>query len=272
MNTMSSDIVGQYTIGRLGDSILDALRAEGHDPDHLDPDALTPVEEFHTLGRAATEALAAAAALTAADRVLDVGCGIAGPARFLARTFGCPVTGVDLSAEFVDVARDLNQRVGLGDAIEVRQADALELPFDDAGFDVVWTQHVAMNIADKPALYREFARVLAPAGRLAFLDFVAGPHQPIHFPVPWADQPGRSFLEPADTVHAAVDTAGFTVKQWEDLSAPALAWFSSMAASPPAPSPLGLHLLVPDFRTKVANLRRNLDEDRVRLKRCVATI
>lgn len=269
---MSSDIESQYTIGRLGDAILEALRAEGHDPDHLDPGVLAPVEEFHTLGRAATKALAAAAHLTTADRVLDVGCGIGGPARFLARTFGCSVTGVDLSAEFVEVARDLNRRVGLGDTIDVRRADALDLPFDDAGFDVVWTQHVTMNIADKRALYREFARVLAPAGRFAFFDVVAGSNQPIHFPVPWADQPERSFLESADGIHTAVEAAQFTVKHWEDMSDEALAWFTAMAAEPPASSPLGLHLLIPDFQTKVVNLRRNLHEDRVRLQRCVATI
>lgn len=269
---IGGDIEGQYTIGRLGDSILEALRAEDHDLDHLDPEVLAPVEEFHTLGRIATKSLAAAADITTADRVLDVGCGIGGPARFLARTFGCPVTGVDLSAEFVEVARDLNRRVGLGDAIEVRRADALDLPFDDAGFDVVWTQHVTMNIADKRSLYREFARVLAPAGRFAFFDVVAGSDQPIHFPVPWADQPERSFLESADSIHAAVEAARFTVKHWEDMSDEALAWFAAMATAPPASSPLGLQLLVPDLRAKVANLRRNLDEDRIRLQRCVASI
>lgn len=272
VSAMSSDIEGQYTIGRLGDAIVDALRAAGHDPDQLDPEALAPVEEFHTLGRTATQALAAAAQITAADRVLDVGCGIGGPARFLARTFGCSVTGIDLSTEFVEVARDLNRRAGLADSVEVRRADALDLPFGHASFDVVWTQHVTMNIADKRALYREFARVLAPGGRLAFFDVVAGPTRPIHFPVPWADRPDRSFLEPADQIHTAVRAARFTVKHWEDLSDRALAWFTAMAAEPPAPAPLGLHLLIPDVRTKVVNLRRNLAEDRIRLQRCVATI
>ena len=119
-------------------------------------------------------ALAEAAAITSTDEVLDVGCGIGGPARFLATKFGCKVTGIDLTPEFIDVARDLNARVGLGDTIDLRVADALDLPFPDASFDVVWTQHVSMNIADKPGLYAELGRVLRPGGRLAFFDVVAG--------------------------------------------------------------------------------------------------
>lgn len=266
----SGSIEAQYTPGNLRTAIIDALRAEGHDPDHPDPDALAPAEEFHTLGRAGSQALADAADIRAGERVLDIGCGIGGPARFLARTFGCSVTGIDLSAEFVEVARDLNERVGVTDLVDIHRADALRMPFDRASFDVVWTQHATMNVADKLAFYREVTRVLVPAGRLAFFDIVAGPNQPVHFPVPWADEPDRNFLEPADKVRAVVEASGFIVRHWADLSDAALEWFTAMAARPPAPRPLGLHLLVPDVQTKVVNLRRNLEEDRIRLLRCVA--
>lgn len=259
-----------YTTGTLGARILAALQATGNDINHLGPDALGAVEEFHSLGRTASIALADAAGITAQDRVLDAGCGIGGPARFLTRKFGCAVTGIDLTAEYCDVARDLNARCGL-DGIEIRQADALQLPFADATFDVVWTQHVAMNIADKPALYRSFHRVLKPGGRLALFDIVAGPVQPIHFPVPWAETDAVSFLEPADTILAAIEAAGFAVSHWEDVSDAALAFFGALAsAPPPAATPLGVHLIVSNLAAKAGNLRRNIAEQRVHLLRCVA--
>jgi SAM-dependent methyltransferase len=265
-----SSIADQYSSGRLGASILDALRAAGHDPDDLDLSALAPFEEFHTLGRVASTALAEAAAITSTDLVLDVGCGIGGPARFLAAKFGCKVTGIDLTPEFIDVARDLNARVGLGDTIDVRVADALDLPFPDARFDVVWTQHVSMNIADKPGLYAELGRVLRPEGRLAFFDIVAGEHGPPHFPVPWADEPDRSFLAKPEAIRETLESSEWTITHWEDLTNEALQWFTTRAEAPPSPSPLGLHLVMPNMRTKVGNLHRNLAEDRVLLLRCVA--
>jgi SAM-dependent methyltransferase len=250
-----SSIADQYSSGRLGASILDALRAAGHDPDDLDLSALAPFEEFHTLGRVASTALAEAAAITSTDLVLDVGCGIGGPARFLAAKFGCKVTGIDLTPEFIDVARDLNARVGLGDTIDVRVADALDLPFPDARFDVVWTQHVSMNIADKPGLYAELGRVLRPEGRLAFFDIV---------------EPDRSFLAKPEAIRETLESSEWTITHWEDLTNEALQWFTTRAEAPPSPSPLGLHLVMPNMRTKVGNLHRNLAEDRVLLLRCVA--
>ena len=263
-------IEAQYTTGRLGASILEALRTAGHDPDHLDLAALAPFEEFHTLGRVASAALADAASITEADRVLDVGCGIGGPARFLATQRGCKVTGIDLTPEFVEVARDLNGRVGLGDTIQVRVGDALDLPFPDRSFDVVWTQHVSMNIADKAGLYAEMGRVLEPGGRLAFFDVVAGDHGPLHFPVPWANEPDRSFLAHPDAIRDTLEQGGWTITHWKDLTPEALEFFTALAESPPGPNPLGLHLVMPNMLAKVTNLRRNLAEDRVRLLRVVA--
>jgi SAM-dependent methyltransferase len=263
-------IEDQYSTGRLGASILEALREAGHDPDHLDPSALAPFEEFHTLGRVASTALAEAAAITATDRVLDVGCGIGGPARFLATRYGCRVQGIDLTPEFIDVARDLNTRVGLGNAIDLRVGNALDMPFPDGSFDVVWTQHVSMNIADKAGLYAEIGRVLKPGGRLAFFDVVAGDESPPHFPVPWANGPDRSFLAQPETIRETLEQGGWTITRWEDLTPEALEFFTAIADAPPRPSPLGLHLVMPNMITKVTNLRRNLSEDRVRVLRCVA--
>src|ERR687898_826328 len=131
----------------LGDRFLDALKEAGVDVDNLQPDDLAPVDEFHLRGREATDELAELAGIGADDSVLDVGSGVGGPARRIASTRGATVTGVDLTEEFCEVATMLSERTGLGDKVEFRHADALELPFDEGSFDVVWTQHTAMNIA-----------------------------------------------------------------------------------------------------------------------------
>ena len=270
---MTSDAVERhYTRGDLKEAVLAAIVAAGHDPDALDAEALAPTEEFHTLGRLATVALADAAAITAADHVLDVGSGLGGPARLLAGRYGCRVTGIDLTQELCDVAADLTRRVGLSDRVEIRQGNALDLPFPDATFDVVWTQHVSMNIEDKTTLFREMRRVVKPGGRLAFFDILAGTVQPIHFPVPWADDASVSFLATADGTRAEVERAGFSVRVWDDVTDDARAFYEQLSAGPPAgaPSPLGLHLLIPNMPVKGANLQRNVEEDRLVVVRCVA--
>lgn len=266
----ASDVQRHYTRGGLLDSVLEAIREAGHDPDHLDPEVLAPAEEFHTLGRPASIELAEAAGVSAADRVLDVGSGLGGPARLLARRYGCHVTGIDLTPELCEVALDLTRRSGLSDLVDIRQGDALALPFDDARFDVVWTQHASMNIEDKATLFAGMRRVLRPGGRLAFFDLLAGPEQPIHYPVPWAEDDRTSFLaSPADT-QALLADAGFSVQVWDDVTKAANAFYRRMAAMPPVPSPLGLHLLIPDLAAKGANLARNVEEGRLVLIRCVA--
>jgi SAM-dependent methyltransferase len=264
------EVAAHYERGGLLERIL-AAAATGLDPEHLGPDDLAGVEEFHTLGRPATLGLAAAAAIGPDDHVLDAGGGLGGPARTLVRTTGCRVTMVDITPEFCEVARELNRRSGLDDRITVREANALDIPFDDGSFDVAWTQHVSMNIADKAALYRELRRLVTPEGRLAFFDVIAGPVQPLRFPVPWAEEPDRSFLVPADGMRTLVTEAGFSPTQWEDASTLALDFFNlaAVAASGPPP-PLSLHLLMDRLPEKMATMRRNLEEERIRLLRCVA--
>lgn len=264
------DLPAQYTTGDLLARIHAALQEAGHDLDALTPDALAPAEDFHTLGRLATVALAEAAGVTEGDRVVDLGSGIGGPARYLAHAHGCRVDGIDLTPEFQGVAQDLTRRVGLDDRARFHVGDATATPFEDGTFDVAWSQHVAMNIEDKAGLYREARRLVRPGGRLALFDIMAGPVQPLTFPVPWADTADLSFLVPPDEVRSLVEAAGFAVDVWLDLSEDAGAFFEAMAGGPP-PSPLSPVLLIPDFRTKVANLVENFREDRVRLVRVVAT-
>ena len=151
-----------YATGRTRSDIERALTAAGTDIHAIQPSELGMLEDFHSLGRLATVALVDLAQVGAGDRVLDAGTGIGGTARLIAAERGARVTAVDLTPEYCDVAKWLNDAVGLGDMIEVLAADVTELPFDDASFDVVFSQHVQMNVADKRRL-REARRVLRQA-------------------------------------------------------------------------------------------------------------
>lgn len=259
-------IATHYTRGNLGDIILGALRDAGLDPDDLAPDDLAPLDEFHIRGREATRELAEMAALGPDVHVLDVGCGIGGPSRYLAAAFGCRVTGLDLTPEFCDVAALLSARTGLAHLVEYREGDALEMPFADASYDVVWTQHASMNIPDKPRLYGELFRVCTPGGKLALYDVVRGAAGEPHYPVPWARDPAISFLLPADEVRAGLETAGFRVGTWRDVTAESLAWFRDrvrLAAGGAVPA-LGLHVVMgADWGMLAGNMVRNLEEGRI---------
>ena len=142
-----------YNATGLTDRIQSALATITPENQELTIAQLAPLDQFHTRGILATGELAAAAGLDPSSRVLDLGCGIGGPARYLAANFGCKVTGVDLSPGFIDAATYLTARCGLSDRVMFQVGDALNLPFEDAGFDAVFLQHVAMNVADRNDLY-----------------------------------------------------------------------------------------------------------------------
>lgn len=258
----------QYATGTTRERIEHALRGAGIELDSLVPSDLTPMDHFHTLGLRATTELAELAAISAKDRVLDAGGGIGGTARLLADHIGCHVTSIDLTSEYCEVARWLNAAVGLDHLIDVREADVLDLPFPDASFDVLMSQHVQMNIADKGRLYEEARRVLASGGRLALWDVTAGPDQPLAFPVPWAVGPELSHLVGPDGLRRLLTDAGFQVIAWNDLTKRSTQAMHSILTAPP--QPLGLHVFVPDFTTKARNLVDNLDHDRIRLIQAVA--
>src|ERR1700722_13347616 len=253
----------QYATGLSRRNIEQALVAAGKDLDHLAPADLGPLEDFHTLGRIATGQLAELAKITSEDRVLDAGTGIGGTARFLAERYGGQVTAVDLTEEYCATARWLNERTGLAAQISVRQADVTDLPFGAAAFDVVFSQHVQMNVADKARLYAEARRVLVPGGRLAIWDVTAGAPGDLGYPLPWADQPDRSHLAAPAGLRGTIVSAGFTVSQWNDLTDEAAALMQAVIAGPAGP--LGLHAFVPDFAAKAGNLTRALAAGRLRV-------
>jgi SAM-dependent methyltransferase len=262
-----------YTLEDLEGRVFEALRRAGLDVDALSPDDLAPLDEFHIRGREATDELAALAPIASGEQVLDVGCGLGGTARHLAARYGARVTGVDLTAEYCRVGNLLNELTGLAGQIELARGDALQLPFKDGCFDAVWTEHAAMNIADKAGLYRELRRVLHSGGRLALYDVVKGTGGDLWFPVPWARHPELSFLVTADELNVLLESHGFTIEASRDVTLPAVEWYRELAASLGAgerPS-LGFHVLLgSDAKEMFANGARNLQEDRIRLVQVVA--
>lgn len=266
-------VQAHYTRSDLGSVILAALEKAGKDLNRLTPEDLAPIDEFHIRGRAATLELARAASVDSTKRVLDVGSGVGGTARCLAREFGCRVTGIDLTDEYCRAAEMLAARIGLAELVDYRQGDATNLPFPEGIFDVVWTEHVAMNIPDKPRLYREMYRVLKPRGTLAIYDILAGPSGPVLFPVPWARTPEASFLVTPDGLRKLLEDSGFKVTNWSDTTDAARAWFVSLAEKirKEGLPPLGFHMLLgPDFQVMAQNQRRNLEEGRIVLAQVIA--
>jgi len=259
----------QYNPTGLTERIKSALAAIAPGGQTLTVAQLASLDQFHTRGILATAELASAAGIEPSTRVLDLGCGIGGPARYLASTFGCQVTGIDLSPAFVDAAAYLTARCGLSDRVTFQAGDALHLPFEDAAFDAVFLQHVAMNIEDRPALYAEVGRVLAGSGRFVTYDLVLR-NGDVAYPTPWARDASTSFLLSEAGTRTALENAGFKAVLWRDDTHAALDWFKAMAGSPPTSPNLSV-VIGPDFPAITANLARNIREKRLGVLSAVLT-
>jgi len=251
--------------------ILAAIRAAGLNPEQrLTPEALGALDHFHTGGYRASLELKELAKIRAEDRVLDIGAGLAGAARMLAASPGCRVHCVELTSDYCIGAKLLNRLTSLEERIDVHQASALDLPFPDDSFDVIWMQNVGMNIADKRSLYSEASRVLKPGGRFAFQEMTAGDAETIYFPLPWASDPADNFLISVEVMHSMLDKSGFTAEILEDVS-------DMILNGPPvnvtptatAQTQLGLSVFVDNLALKAGNARRSLEEGRVRFVRGV---
>ncbi|TMK28793.1 MAG: methyltransferase domain-containing protein [Alphaproteobacteria bacterium] len=211
-------VAEHYGSAGIAERVLAALR-EAKGPDApVTPDALAPFDHFHGRGVVATQEIAAQLALQPGERVLDIGSGIGGPARWFAATYGVHVTGVDLTPEFCAAAETLNAATGLGDRVTIRNGSALALPVPDGAFDAAYSQNVIMNIADKKQFYREAFRALRPGGRLALSNLCAGPAGEPYFPAPWATTRETSFLASPDEMRADLIAAGFEIAEFRDIT------------------------------------------------------
>ena len=217
-------IADHYTSGDLLARLEARLREDGADPSQPTVEALAPYDHFHGRGLEATEDMAALLEVAETDHILDIGSGLGGPARYLARRFGCRVSGIDLTAEFCDIARHLSALLGFEDRVSVRQGDALTMPYEDASFDGAYSMNVSMNIADKRALYREIRRVLKPGAWLALSEAAQGPGGAPDYPTPWARTSASSFLATEAETRASLEACGFAIEILRDTTEAALAY------------------------------------------------
>lgn len=264
--TTESAVSAHYGAWSLADTIEKTLRAEGVDPEQVTIEQLAPLDNFHAFGTVGTLELGRRAQIASDDSVLDVGGGVGGPARMLASQYGCHVTVLDLTPEFCEAGETLTRWTKLSDRVSFVCASALEMPFEDASFDVVWTQHAVMNIADKPRLYQEIHRVLRPGGRFALFDTLAGPIQPLVFPVPWANTPDYSFLLSPDETRALITSAGFVERDWlEGRELAAILENAASATTGPDGRPRGApaFLMGPEGQLKIENATLNTKEGRI---------
>jgi SAM-dependent methyltransferase len=255
----------QYGKNDLTQKILTILQREGISDANLLQKALAPIEELHLRGRSATLELAKEADLNKNMRVLDIGSGFGGPARTLASEYGCNIIGIDLCVEYCRVAELINERMDLAKWIEILEVNALNMPFEDTSFDMVFMEHVLMNIENKERLFSQVYRVLRPEGRLAFYTICAGSIKPIHFPVIWANDSTISFLLSPSELRQLISRNGFKELFWEDKTSKVLDGIQIARSKPRSNKPrlISFDLFVPNPSEKWSNIVRNLKEGRI---------
>ena len=258
----SSLVTNHYAHGSLLNAIHNGVQELGKTTDTVSVEDLGPVDEFHIGGRVATENFLDQLDIGTDHCVLDVGCGLGGGSRFAAQRYGCRVTGIDLTQEYVETGEVLCSWVGLGDRIHLETGDATALSHPDDAFDRAYMMHVGMNIADKRSLAAELHRVLRPGGKLGIYDVMRVGDGDLAFPVPWATEPVSSAVATPNEYKTVLEAAGLRIiaeRNRRDFALDFFAQLQAKAVSAAGPPPLGLHILMGDTAsTKVKNMIDNI--------------
>jgi ubiquinone/menaquinone biosynthesis C-methylase UbiE len=268
MENLNKNIENHYLKEDLYEDIVNRLKEQNINLNEVKRADIAGVDEFHVRGASVSKELAESIDLKGAT-VLDVGCGLGGPCRMLADKYNCKTTGIDLSNEYIKTAKGLSKLVNLDSKTSFIQGDATTLPFDDSTFDVVWTQHVQMNIPDKKMLYSEISRVLKPGGHFLYYDILKKSDGEVNYPMPWASTSDMSFLFKETDMDAFLTKFGLTKEQSNDQTQAGIDFFDALVAKLKefGPPKMGLNVLMGETtKPKLLNLLGHLKSGELELK------
>ena len=268
MEHLNQNIENHYLKEELYEDIVNRLKEQEIDLNDVKRSDIAGADEFHVRGAAVSKELAESINLHGA-KVLDVGCGLGGPCRMLADEYNCQATGIDLSNEYIRTAKELSKLVKLDSKTSFIQGDATSLSFDDNKFDVVWTQHVQMNIPNKEKLYSEISRVLKPGGRFLYYDIFKKEEGEVNYPMPWANTSDMSFLFKETDMDGYLTQFGLTKEQSNDETSAGIDFFNALVAKLKefGPPKIGLNVLMGETtKPKLMNLLGHLKSGELELK------
>jgi SAM-dependent methyltransferase len=261
----TAPIAEHWATGDVYALIISALQASSKPLDSLTVDDLAPIDHFHARGFPATVELGDCLPVEPGDHILDIGCGLGGPARYFAQRFDCRVSGIDITEPFVEAGKKLTALLGLSDKVSIEHGDGHRLAYADGVFDGAYSQHVTMNVADRPGFFAEAWRVLRPGGFFALTEHGLGPVGSPHHPVPWSEDGSGAWLATPEQTAELLAGAGFVDIEAEDTGRKYLVAYRNVIALAERGElpPFGVHLLMGETAPqKIRNAARNIEEAR----------
>ena len=259
-------VTQHYTHGKLVEEIRAGIEKLGKSIAEVKVEDLGPVDEFHVGGRVATESFLSQLGITKEHHILDVGCGLGGSSRWAAQEYGCRITGIDLTPEYIATGNTLCEWTGLNTQIQLQVEDATALSHADNSFDAAYMMHVGMNIEDKNALATELHRVVRPGCKVGIYDVMRVEAGDLEFPVPWAADSDGSSVATSAVYRSVLEAAGFNIiaeRNRRDFALEFFAQLRARVAEAGSPPPLGLHILMGEtapvkVKNMIGNITRNL--------------
>jgi SAM-dependent methyltransferase len=247
------------------DQTIDRLLSEHPDLDASADGSLDNLDQFHIGGADAVDLLIPTLTLANDDRVLDIGAGLGGPARQIARRTAHHVVGIDLTPAYVEAARALTARTGLSDLVQFQLGDIATFQPDPL-FQAAITMHVQMNVQDKTTWFRHIADSLAPGARLAVWEVCRPRPADLAWPMPWSLDGTDSFIATPQALLSAIESAGFSATEWTNESTWVQGWIAKTFADG-LPAGPALPMLLDGGYTRVINFATALTNDTLEIWR-----